>query len=180
MNVLQSRGDTTPFIDLTSGPVSWNLSRVLRESIAFTVKSAVERAIAENMPISLGSVTVRREQAEDSIRVEVLPIASLNVKARCFLILFENANEGSNRSADLAIPSMLSTDGQDQLIAQLRQDLEANRFHLQSLIEERDSRNYVLSGQELYLRNMEADMIQEPRHLEELRRLTCRQPDSIA
>jgi len=144
MNVLQSRGDTAPFIDLTSGPVSWNLARVLRESIAFTVKSAVERAIAKNMPVSLVAVTVRREQTEDLIRVEVLPIASLNVKARCFLILFENANQGSNRSADLAIPSMLSADDKDQLIAQLRQDLEANRFHLQSLIEERDSRNQEL------------------------------------
>jgi len=60
MNVLQSRGDTTPFIDLSSGPVSWNLSRVLRESIAFTVKSALERSIADNVPISLGPVTVRR------------------------------------------------------------------------------------------------------------------------
>ena len=50
MNVLQSRGDTAPFIDLTAGPVSWNLSRVLRESITFTVKAAVERSIAENIP----------------------------------------------------------------------------------------------------------------------------------
>jgi two-component system CheB/CheR fusion protein len=144
MNVLQSRGDTTPFIDLSSGPVSWNLSRVLRESIAFTVKSAVERSIADNVPISLGPVTVRRDQTEDSIRVEVLPIASVGAKTRCFLILFENANENSNRSADLAIPSLLSADAKEQLIAQLRQDLEANRFHLQSLIEERDARNQEL------------------------------------
>ena len=144
MNVLQSRGDTTPFIDLSSGPVSWNLSRLLRESIAFTVKSAVERSITDNLPISLGPITVRRDQTEDSIRVEVLPIASVGAKTRCFLILFENANRSSNRSADLAIPSMLNADAKDQLIAQLGQDLEANRFHLQSLIEERDARNQEL------------------------------------
>jgi two-component system CheB/CheR fusion protein len=144
MNVLQSRGDTGPFIDLAAGPVSWNLARVLRESIAFTVKSAVERAIAENMPVSLGAVTIRRDQAEFSARVEVLPITSVHSKSRCFLILFENANEGSNRSADLAMPSGLSADGKDQLVSQLRLDLEANRFHLQSLIEERDSRNQEL------------------------------------
>jgi PAS domain S-box-containing protein len=41
---------------------------------------------------------------------------------------------------------------------------------------ERDLRNYVLSGQDFYLRNMEADMNQEPRHLEELRRLTADNP----
>jgi two-component system, chemotaxis family, CheB/CheR fusion protein len=144
MNVLQSRGDTTPFIDLPSGPVSWNLSRVLRRSIAFPVKSAVERSIAENLPVSLGSITIHRDQTKDSVRVEVLPIASVSVKTRCFLILFENANQGSNRISDLAIPSALSIDGKDQLIAQLRQDLEANRFHLQSLVEERDSRNQEL------------------------------------
>ena len=144
MSVLQSRGDTTPFIDLSSGPVSWNLSRILRESIAFTVKSAVERSIADNLPISLGPITVRRDQTEDSIRVEVLPIASMSGKTRCFLILFENAIHGSNRSADLAIPSLLTTDAKDQLIAQLGQDLEANRLHLQSLIEERDARNQEL------------------------------------
>ena len=144
MNVLQSRGDTTPFIDLSSGPVSWNLTRVLRESIAFTVKSAVERAIAENIPVSLGSVKIRREQTDQFIRVEVLPIGSINHTSRSFLVLFENANEGSNRTVDLAMPSMLSADGKDQVIAQLRLDLEANRFHLQSLIEERDVRNQEL------------------------------------
>ena len=41
---------------------------------------------------------------------------------------------------------------------------------------ERDLRNYVLTGQDLYLRNMEADMNQEPKHLEELRRLTADNP----
>ena len=124
--------------------MSWNLSRVLRESITFTVKAAVERSIAENIPVSLGSVSVRRDDTEHIVRVEVLPVTTLNFKPRCFLILFENANEGSNRSADLAVPSFLSGDEKDQLIAQLRQDLEANRFHLQSLIEERDSRNQEL------------------------------------
>ena len=146
LNVLQSRGDTTPFIDLTAGPVSWKLARILRESIAFTVKAAVERCIADNMPVSLGSVMIHREDREDSIRVEVLPIASLSVKTRCFLILFENANEASNRSDDLAISSMLTPDLKDQLIGQLRQDLDANRFHLQSLVEERDSRNQELTS----------------------------------
>jgi two-component system CheB/CheR fusion protein len=68
----------------------------------------------------------------------------MSAKTRCFLILFENAIHGSNRSADLAIPSLLTTDAKDQLIAQLGQDLEANRLHLQSLIEERDARNQEL------------------------------------
>ena len=144
MNVLQSRGDTTPFIDLSSGPVSWNLSRVLSESIVFTVKAAVERAIAENIPVSLGSVAVRRDQTDDLVRVEVLPIASLSAKTRCFLILFENANQGSHRTSELTVPSTLSADGKDQLITQLRLDLEANRLHLQSLVEDRDSRNQEL------------------------------------
>ncbi len=144
MNVLQSRGDTSPFIDLGSGPVSWNLSRILRESISFTVKSAVERAVAENVPVSLGAVTVHRGHSEYSFRVEVLPITVVNAKFRCFLVLFENANEHSNRSSDLAIPSLISPEGKDQVIAQLRLDLEANRFHLQSLIEERDARNQEL------------------------------------
>jgi len=144
MNVLQSRGDTSSFIDLGTGPVSWNLSRILRESISFTVKSAVERAIVENVPVSLGAVTVHRERSEYSFRVEVLPITVVNSRFRCFLVLFENASETSNRSADLAIPSTVSPEGKDQIIAQLRLDLEANRFHLQSLIEERDARNQEL------------------------------------
>ena len=144
MNVLQSRGDTTPFIDLSSGPVSWNLSRVLNESIAFTVKAAVERSIADNVPSSIGPVMVRKNQTEDSVRVEVLPIASVGAKTRCFLILFEDADRTSNRSAELPATSLLNSDAKDQLIAQLRQDLEANRFHLQSLIEERDARNQEL------------------------------------
>jgi two-component system, chemotaxis family, CheB/CheR fusion protein len=146
MNVLQSRGDTSPFIDITAGPVSWNLSRVLRESIAFTVKSAVERAIRENIPVSLGSLTVRQDDEEHSIRIEVLPIATMHAKTRCFLVLFENATETSNRTDIIAISSTLTPGGKEQLISQLRLDLEANRFHLQSLIEERDARNQELTS----------------------------------
>jgi len=44
MNVLQVRGQTSAYIELASGTVSWNLLRVVREGIAATVRDAADRS----------------------------------------------------------------------------------------------------------------------------------------
>jgi two-component system, chemotaxis family, CheB/CheR fusion protein len=145
MNVLQSRGQTSTFLDLTPGAVSWNLLRVLRDGIAIEVRTAVQRAIRDNVPATEITVIVDEQSGEQRIQIDVLPINSASSRPRCFLILFQTIGNGKEAERiETAAPLQLTVDEKDRLIAQLRQDLSSTRFHLQSLVEERDARNQEL------------------------------------
>lgn len=145
LKVLQARGQTAPYVELTPGAVSWNLSRVLRDEIAVDVRGAVERAVRENVPIAVSSTLLEGEDENKAIHIEVLPITSAAARSRCFLVLFSKAHElNKEKVIDQIVQPELTGDGKEKIIAQLRQDLTSTRFHLQSLIEERDARNQEL------------------------------------
>jgi two-component system, chemotaxis family, CheB/CheR fusion protein len=145
MNILQARGQTHPYVELSPGAVSWNLSRVLRSEVASEVRAAVERSIRENIPVSVTSAVLLENDGAQRIRVEVLPITSANARSRCFLVLFQNLTGAGPESItkQIMLPE-LAEEEQNRLVTELRKDLTATRFHLQSLIEERDARNQEL------------------------------------
>ena len=144
-NVLQSRGQIGPFVELTPGNVSWSLLRVLREGIAGETRAAVQRSIRENIPATSTAVLIDEEKGEQHIQIDVLPITSAVARARSFLVLLQQKAAANSGSAieQIAMPQ-LTPDEKDRLVAQLRQDLSSSRFHLQSLVEERDARNQEL------------------------------------
>ena len=147
MNVVQSRGQTSPLIQLSPGTVSWNLARVLRADILSSVQQVVQRAIDEDISTSVTLETYGPDQKLQQYQVDVLPIATSGVRSRCFLILFQTAEAGvgANTPLRLVLPvSEPSGDEKDRLVVQLRNDLNGTRFHLQTLVEERDTRNQEL------------------------------------
>ena len=145
MNVLQSRGATSSFLDITPGAVSWNLLRVLRVGLVNDVSTAVQRAIHENVPASTHAVLQDAQAGERHIQVDVQPITSMASRSKCFLILFQTiAGDPDDKVLDQLVQPQLTVDEKDRLVSQLRQDLSTVRFHLQSLVEERDARNHEL------------------------------------
>ncbi len=145
LNVLQSRGQTGLYVELTPGAVSWNLLRVLKEGIAGETRSAVQRAIRENVPATAVATLMDEQKREQHVQIDVLPMTSAVARPRCFLVLFQSADEAEQpRPMEHGGTSHLTVDEKDRLVAQLRQDLSSTRFHLQSLVEERDARNQEL------------------------------------
>jgi two-component system, chemotaxis family, CheB/CheR fusion protein len=145
MNVLQARGQTSQFLEIAPGAVNWNLLRVLRAGIANEVRTATERAIRENLPASAMATMIDDEDRLLHLQIEVLPITSAAARPRCFLILFQTVTAAADGGApELPPPMQLTLDEKDRLLAQMRQDLAATRYHLQSLVEERDARNQEL------------------------------------
>jgi two-component system, chemotaxis family, CheB/CheR fusion protein len=145
MNVLQSRGQTAPYLEITPGAVTWNLLRVLREGLVSDVRNSVQRAIHENVPATATVTLVDEQKGEQQVQIDVLPITSASSRPRCFLILFQSLGKEENGKAT-EVPALpkLTVDEKERLVAQLRQDLTSTRFHLQSLVEERDARNQEL------------------------------------
>lgn len=145
MNVLQSRGHVAPFLEITPGAVNWSLMRVIKEVLAADVRSTLQRAMQENVPAST-IVRFSDEQAgEQAVQIEVLPITSASARPRCYLLLFQTMPpEEAQKAGERFALAQLAQDEKDRMIAQLKQDLTTTRFHLQSLVEERDAHNQEL------------------------------------
>ena len=144
LNVLQARGQTSPYVQLANGAVSWNLLRVLRVGIVADVREAVERSIRESIPVVKFATFLTAEEGEQSVQIDVLPITSSIARSRCFIVLFTEAEPRERTGAAEQLPTSITVDEKDKYVAQLRQDLSSTHFHLQSLIEERDARNQEL------------------------------------
>ena len=145
MNVLQSRGQTSQFLDITAGAVSWNLLRILKDGLANEVRAAVQQSIRDNVPAVAEATLIEDQRGEERIQIDVIPITSAASRPRCYLILFQVSPDGIHRRiTEQAAHPQLTVDEKERLIAQLRQDLSSTRFHLQSLVEERDARNQEL------------------------------------
>lgn len=145
LDLLQSRGHTAPFVEMSPGSVSLQLPRMLRDSIAAPVTQAVRRAIGQNIPVHLEGLIVRDEDQQYEFGVEVMPINSMAPRARCFLVLFVPSRE---RIVTATSPKELPEGGalaaEPDLVARLRQNLASTKLYLQTLIEERDAKNQEL------------------------------------
>ncbi|MGC2401711.1 MAG: CheR family methyltransferase [Acidobacteriaceae bacterium] len=164
MKVLQARGQTSPYVQLAPGAVTWNLLRVLREGIAADAREAVERAIRENIPVTRVAIYVSEDEGEQQVQIDVLPITSSTARTRCFMVLFTPTEElRSSVPIDHPVLPPPTTDEKEREIKQLRQDLSSTRFHLQSLIEERDARNQELvsASEEIQAANEELQSTNE-------------------
>jgi two-component system, chemotaxis family, CheB/CheR fusion protein len=144
MKVLQVRGQTAPYLELSPGVVSWSVSALVRDEIAAELLAAVQRAISTSAPVS-ATCTSRSHTGElMQVCVDVLPIKIAETRPRCFLVLFTNAQGMQNRFIEqTALPEPVDKESTAS-VTELRQNLTSTRFHLQTLIEERDVRNQEL------------------------------------
>jgi two-component system CheB/CheR fusion protein len=168
LEILQSRGHTSPFLEMAQGVSSLHLLRMLRDSIAAQVHEAVRRAIEQDVAVLVPKLVIRDGETFEAASLEVLPIHTVNARAPAFLVLFPRL------SAELpVVDEMLAeatTNERERFIAQLNNDLTATKLYLQSLIEERDARNQELvsaneeiqsSNEELQSANEELETTKE-------------------
>lgn len=146
LEVLQFRGHTGQLVDVAPGPASLQLQRILNESVAAPVREAVRRAIEQDAPVRVNELELQRGTEVQHFALEILPVASVPVRPRCFAILFIPLPVESTPATEHARASeeAVSTEEQQQQLGRLREELSTTKLYLQSLIEERDARNQEL------------------------------------
>ena len=164
MEILQTRGHTGLYLEMSPGASSLNLMRMVREKLAAPVLEAVLRAIKQDMPVQVRDLEVRDAEETHGLTLEVLPIQGSPFRGRCYLVLFipvdrtqENGQAGAEATAGLP------PDEKDNLIAQLRKDLDSTRLYLQSLVAERDvkTQDLVSANEEIQSANEELQSANE-------------------
>ncbi len=175
LEILQSRGHMSPYLEIAPGAITFQLLRMIRENIAAQVRDAVQRAIKEDVPVRVNNLELRRGSEIEQLAIEVLPIGSVPPRPRCYLVLF-TPNHDNSKSLSEVRPQL--SDGREnqasvqheRLVAHLQQDLTSTKLYLQSLIEERDIKNQELisaneeiqsSNEELQSTNEELETTKE-------------------
>ena len=168
LNIVQFRGDTSPFLAPAPGKASLGLMKMLREGLGPGVRDAVERARNDGAPVRDDSLRVRSDGGWRPVSAVAMPLKGQGEQVWT-LVVFEEPSAGvtakarEEARAEMRQELERSSDGNEREIARLRQELAATREYLQSVIEQQEAANEELqsANEEVQSANEELQSINE-------------------
>jgi two-component system CheB/CheR fusion protein len=148
-DILQFRGDTSPYLAAAPGKPSVNVMKMAREGLLVGLRSTLQRAVKEGVPARQEGLLVKSNGGFREVNLEIVPVRSLDAEAGCYLIMFEPVGTISHLPATAIkdLPSShLSQDDANRHINHLTQELATTREYLQSLIEQQEAANEELQA----------------------------------
>ena len=131
LNIVQVRGRTAPYLELSPGEPTQNLLKLAREGLVAGLGKAIRTARQSNAAAVEGGFRMEDGGQLRDVAIKVIPFkGSSSSEERHFLVLFEEAesNVAPRETRERAIPN----DGD----ARLRNELVATKEYLQSIVED--------------------------------------------
>jgi len=149
LDILQSRGRTSRFLELPTGRASLNLLKMARSPLLYELRSLIEKARRTSIPTSKDGVVLEDGESAVTVKLEVIPFRTPARDDRHFLVLFEETSTPGVPRAPLRgvrKPTKEVSDTKDVQIAQLKQELASTKEYLQSIIEAQEATNEELQS----------------------------------
>ncbi|MEO1144355.1 MAG: ATP-binding protein [Cyanobacteria bacterium J06638_22] len=151
LEILQFRGETSPYLRPPLGEPSFNLLKMIRPSLLVDVRAAIEEVKKQNVSIKRESLPFEDRRVGD-VTLEVIPFNVSMAQERCFLVLFERTSaetvvsENNRPLSPLEEEVTLDADTNQflQELANARQELLDTQTFLRLTIEEQESTNQQL------------------------------------
>ncbi|HWF59363.1 MAG TPA: chemotaxis protein CheB [Nitrospira sp.] len=166
MQILQFRGPTGRYLQPPTGKASLDVLKMAREGLMLPLRAAISKAKKDNVPVRKEQVRVQQNGTSRIANVEVIPLK--NLRERCFLILFEDADKVGRHSPRAgrvrrAEDSSMSTKQESRRSHALERELVETRDYLQSIQEQNEAANEELqaSNEEVQSTNEELQSINE-------------------
>ena len=155
LEILQFRGETSPYLAPAPGKPSFNLLKMAQASLRLELRTAVLQAKRLNVPGRKEGIQLTIKEQLRELNFEVIPFQVPSSQERYFLVLFEDV-QGS------AVPQSSDDDGRvkpirgkqtatkqelmqlKQELAATKQELTATKEYLQSIIQEQEATNQEL------------------------------------
>ncbi|HEU0011511.1 MAG TPA: chemotaxis protein CheB [Verrucomicrobiae bacterium] len=145
--VLQFCGRTGPYLEHAQGEASLNLLKMVREGLILDLRSAVAKAVKQNVPVRLSDLHVKMDGGFHSINLEVVPFHVPLAEEKYYLVIFGRAGkpaESESAKAGAGKQGRGARQGDGRELARLREELAATHESLQSIIEEQEATNEEL------------------------------------
>ncbi|HEY9632443.1 MAG TPA: CheR family methyltransferase, partial [Coleofasciculaceae cyanobacterium] len=171
LEILQFRGQTSPYLEPTPGRASLNLLRMAKEELRRELQTGIYQARQQKLSLKREGIQLREGERIRQIAINITPF-QVGETQECYLVLFEDAPPMlalPEATDDGSTPSKRKTREASE-IARLKQELATTREHLQSIIEEQQATNQDLraaneeilsSNEELQSTNEELETAKE-------------------
>ncbi len=169
--ILQFRGPTSVYLQPPSGKASFDLLKMAREGLMLPLRAAIIKSRKQNKIARRENVRFDHDGTIKKVNIQVVPLK--NLKERCFLVLFEDAEKTSDTipgaSAGGQSTGVLSTRRfankreETRRIAELERELAETRDYLQAVQEQHEATHEELqaSNEEVTSANEEFQSVNE-------------------
>src|SRR5499427_4169890 len=148
LEILQSRGRTSRYLELPTGRASLNLLKMARSGLLYELRALIEKARKNSIPVSKEGIVLEDGNEAVVVRLEIIPFRTPARDQRHFLVLFEEKD--GHKPVELKPAPRQSAkeaaDGKDVQISQLKQELASTKEYLQSIIEAQEATNEELQS----------------------------------
>jgi len=164
LQVLQFRGDTSPYLKPPTGQASFNVLKMAREGLMLPLRTALNKAKKENKVVRKESVHVDQNGKGHTANIQIMPLK--NLRERCYLIFFEGGRTAKQEVPSAPVPERprpASKKEESRHIAELESELSETRDYLQSFQEQYEAANEELqaSNEEVTSANEELQSVNE-------------------
>ena len=149
LDILQSRGKTSRYLELPPGKATLNLLKMARPGLLYELRTLIEKAKESPIPVSKQGVAMEDGSQTAIVNLEVIPFRTPAQEQQHFLIVFEE------KESPPALPQLTPmprhsdhevADSKDMQISQLKQELASTKEYLQSIIEAQEATNEELQS----------------------------------
>jgi two-component system, chemotaxis family, CheB/CheR fusion protein len=173
LDILQFRGQTSPYLQPAPGRASLNLLKMAKADLRLELRTAIHQAKKQQQPMAKEGLQLRDDDRVRQVKIDVIPFKSPVTPEIYFLVLFQDIS--SSKTTALEPASDVSeglgqrptksrrqrTDEQETI--QLQQELATTQEYLQSIIEEQQTTNQDLraANEEILSNNEELQSTNE-------------------
>jgi len=144
MEILQFRGETSPYLQPASGKASFHLFKMVRADLGLALRTAISHARKSGQPVKKGGIQIKDQDVLREVLVEVIPLQA----AGSLVILFEETPSASG------VPTQAATQptehaartARDLRIEYLENEVTTTREAMQRVIEEMEATNEELQS----------------------------------
>jgi two-component system CheB/CheR fusion protein len=162
MEIIQIKGDTSPFVVFSPGSPSHNLQRILHQELRTALRAIFHEALNSGKNQKKDGIKLEYNGGTKYYQLQVLPIRIPNSNQKYFAILFNEMNKKESISPPITDDKSQSNNN-DIEIKRLEQELYDTKNHLQEIIEELEVTNEELksSSEEILSSNEELQSTNE-------------------
>ncbi|MGO4771227.1 CheR family methyltransferase [Flavobacterium sp. W22_SRS_FK3] len=145
VDILHIIGDITEFVKFSQGKPTFNLLKMVREGLAFELRSALHKAKETESLVKKEGIQVKNKEIVTEITIEVHPLPDNSEP--CFLILFYKA---STHHPQVVSNNLTDEEKRNDVnlkrIAQLEKELEKIHNDVNAISEEQEASNEELQS----------------------------------
>ncbi|PYS47566.1 MAG: hypothetical protein DMG13_27555, partial [Acidobacteria bacterium] len=168
LEIVQFIGQTGRFLDPTPGDASLNLLKMVKSGLQLELRLGFQK-VKRSGTVRKEGLLIEHDSGFHNVNFEIIPVKHTAGKERFYLVIFEDAprtynflqETGKQKPAKKGAKTKMT--GTELEAARLKEELDATRDYLQSIIEEQRTTNEELrsANEEIQSSNEELQSINE-------------------